>query len=118
VTIHSFAGVGFGNEPLPDMIAKVERSTHAKKRWKQCRTLILDEISMMDGMFFEKLAAVGARVRHDPRPFGGIQLVLCGDFLQLPPVGIGQSSGVCFCFEAPCWPTALPNCVVLSSAFR
>jgi len=117
VTIHSFSGVGLGSEPLPEMIATVERSQHAKKRWKQCRTLVIDEISMMDGSFFEKLAAVGSRVRHNPRPFGGIQIVLCGDFLQLPPVGIGQS-GVCFCFEAPCWPTAVPNCVVLSSAFR
>ena len=73
---------------------------------------------MLDGAFFEKLACVGARARSDPRPFGGIQLVLCGDFFQLPPVGINQKKGTIFCFEAPAWPTAVPHCVVLSSAFR
>jgi ATP-dependent DNA helicase PIF1 len=73
---------------------------------------------MLDGGFFEKLACVGARARADPRPFGGIQLVLCGDFFQLPPVGIGQKSGAVFCFEAPVWPSAVPTCVVLSTAFR
>jgi len=73
---------------------------------------------MLDGAFFEKLACVGARARSDPRPFGGIQLVLCGDFFQLPPVGINQKKTTIFCFEAPVWPTAVPRCVVLSSAFR
>ena len=72
VTIHSFAGCGFGDDPIEAMIHKVERSPFAKKRWRQCRTLIIDEISMMDGGFFEKLAVVGARTRRDSRPFGGI----------------------------------------------
>lgn len=39
---------------------------------------------MMNGAFFEKLCIVGARVRKDPRPFGGIQLICSGDFFQLP----------------------------------
>mmetsp|Transcript_13823 Transcript_13823/g.28341 ORF Transcript_13823/g.28341 Transcript_13823/m.28341 type:complete len:424 (-) Transcript_13823:195-1466(-) len=138
VTIHSFSGCGLGDEPLEAMVNRVLHSPHAKKRWRQCKTLVVDEISMLDGRFFEKLAVVGARARDDPRPFGGIQLVLCGDFFQLPPVGIdrqgapatstsaaagsglrGAASSCCsFCFEAPVWPFAVPHCVVLTSAFR
>jgi len=34
---------------------------------------------MVDGRFWDKLEAVAKLVRKDPRPFGGIQLVLCGE---------------------------------------
>ena len=42
------------------------------------RTLIIDEISMVDGNLFQKVEEVARIVRKDPRPFGGIQLILCG----------------------------------------
>ena len=53
-----------------------------------------------------------SRVRGSPQPFGGVQLVLCGDFYQLPPIGIGRGS-VGFCFEATTWDTALDQSIVL-----
>ena len=68
--------------------------------------------------FFDKLEAVARAVREDDRPFGGIQLVLCGDFLQLPPVSRGGEKG--FCFEAQSWWRcfARQDCVELSRTFR
>ena len=80
-TIHSFSGVGFGSEGLAEMVAAVERSSHAKKRWRTCRTLVLDEVSMMDGAFFEKLAAGECLVlppAHSP---------------QVPPAAAGTCAG-------------------------
>ncbi|CAM9814077.1 unnamed protein product, partial [Choristocarpus tenellus] len=56
-------------------------------------------------------------MKGDSRPFGGVQLVLCGDFFQLPPVGIG-SNGVNFCFEAKTWESSLDQCIVLKQVFR
>lgn len=47
---------------------------------------IPDEISMVRGVFFHRLERIAREIRGDPRPFGGIQLILSGDFLQLPPV--------------------------------
>jgi ATP-dependent DNA helicase PIF1 len=44
VTVHSFAGCGLGDEPLGEMVAKMERSSHAKKRWTQCQILVIDEV--------------------------------------------------------------------------
>ena len=46
--------------------------------------------------------AVARAVRGNERPFGGIQLVLTGDFLQLPPVTRKREERV-FCFETTAW---------------
>ena len=43
--------------------------------------LIIDEISMVDSELLEKLSEVGKYVRENSEPFGGVQVVTCGDFL-------------------------------------
>lgn len=50
----------------------------------------------------QKLEAVGRAVRGNDKPFGGIQLILCGDFLQLPPVTKPGEKRV-FCFQTSAW---------------
>lgn len=57
---------------------------------------------MLDGQLLDKLNYVAQTVRRNSEPFGGIQVILCGDFYQLPPVKLGED-GCCFCFEATCW---------------
>ena len=57
---------------------------------------------MLDGRLFEKLEAIARRVRGNDVCFGGIQLIVCGDFFQLPPVGLGKNN-VIYCFESACW---------------
>ncbi len=73
----------------------------AAQRWKECEILVIDEISMLSAELFDKLSFIGSRVRNDARPFGGLQLVLCGDFFQLPPIGVGKNAH--FCFESSSW---------------
>ena len=53
---------------------------------------------MVEGDYFDKLEAVARAVRRSKEPFGGIQLVLCGDFLQLPPVSKGREKKN-YCFQ-------------------
>jgi ATP-dependent DNA helicase PIF1 len=60
------------------------------------KILVIDEISMLSAELFDLLSTIASRVRLDERPFGGIQLILCGDFFQLPPVGLGSSTHLCF----------------------
>ena len=50
--------------------------------------MVLEEVSMISGEFFDRLSNVVCDIRGMPHsiPFGGIQLILCGDFLQLPPI--------------------------------
>lgn len=96
-TLHSFAGIGTGSAPLEQCISLASRE-HKVMHWKQCQILLIDEISMVSGEYFDKLEAIARAVRRNKKPFGGIQLVLCGDFLQLPPVSKDGRKRV-FCFQ-------------------
>ena len=80
---------------------QITRNKNAKKRWENVKILVIDEISMLSAELFDVLSTVATRVRLDERPFGGIQLILCGDFFQLPPVGLGSSTHLCF--KAKSW---------------
>eukprot|EP00964_Phaeocystis_antarctica_P034757 scaffold19799_cov69-Phaeocystis_antarctica.AAC.4 len=84
-------------------------------QWAAARCLIIDEISMLDASFFEKLEAVARRVRNNQKPFGGLQLILSGDFFQLPPV---SRDGFRFAFEAESWARCVPQLVELTTVFR
>uniref|UniRef100_A0A8B9VAC2 ATP-dependent DNA helicase PIF1 n=1 Tax=Anas zonorhyncha TaxID=75864 RepID=A0A8B9VAC2_9AVES len=100
-TLHAFAGIGSGKAPLEQCIQLAERPG-VRQHWLACQHLIIDEISMVDGNFFDKLEAVARAVRKRDEPFGGIQLIICGDFLQLPPVCKAYEE-IKFCFQAKSW---------------
>lgn len=68
--------------------------------------------------FFQKLEAVAKHVRKNDKPFGGIQLILCGDFLQLPPVMEKMKTGKRFCFQSPCWEKCIELCFELKEVHR
>ncbi|XP_027538818.1 ATP-dependent DNA helicase PIF1 isoform X1 [Neopelma chrysocephalum] len=108
-TLHAFAallssplpGIGSGKAPLEQCIQLAERPG-VRQHWLACQHLIIDEISMVDGKFFDRLEAVARVVRKRDEPFGGIQLIICGDFLQLPPV-CKANEETKFCFQAKSW---------------
>uniref|UniRef100_A0A3Q3EJM5 ATP-dependent DNA helicase PIF1 n=1 Tax=Labrus bergylta TaxID=56723 RepID=A0A3Q3EJM5_9LABR len=100
-TLHNFAGIGSGSAPLEQCIELAQRPG-VLQHWTTCRHLIIDEISMVEAQFFDKLESVARSVRRSTQPFGGIQLIVCGDFLQLPPVSKGKEKAS-FCFQARSW---------------
>ncbi|OWF54393.1 ATP-dependent DNA helicase PIF1-like [Mizuhopecten yessoensis] len=108
ITLHSFAGIGSGRADLQQCVELASRPL-VIQQWKKCQHLIIDEISMVEGDFFDKLETVARVVKQNDLPFGGIQLILCGDFLQLPPVTKGSDKRK-FCFQAKTW----PKCVQLN----
>lgn len=117
VTLHSFAGIGLGKEAVPELVKKIKRNAKTKKRWMRTKTLIVDEVSMVDGDLFDKLEAVARIIRNNGRPFGGIQLVITGDFFQLPPVpDYGKVAK--FCFDAATWNTSIEHTIGLTKVFR
>ena len=117
VTLHSFAGIGLGKESIPELVRKIKRNAKAKLRWMRTKILIIDEISMVDGDLFDKLEGIARIIRNNGRPFGGIQLVITGDFFQLPPVPeYGRISK--FAFDAATWNTSIEHTIGLTQVFR
>lgn len=101
VTLHSFAGIGTGKGDPATLLKKVFASPRSMMAWRGVEVLVVDEISMVDKFLFDSLAFIAQQTRGSKEPFGGLQLVVCGDFSQLPPVA---STG--FCFEAKAWDAA------------
>lgn len=120
VTLHSFGGIGLGKEDAPTLVKKIKRNPKAKNRWLRTKILVIDEISMVDGDLFDKLETIARLMRNNGRPFGGIQLVITGDFFQLPPVPDYDSKarGVKFAFDAGTWATAIHHTIGLTQVFR
>jgi ATP-dependent DNA helicase PIF1 len=120
VTLHSFGGIGLGKEDIPTLVKKIKKNAKAKTRWLKTKILIIDEISMVDGDLFDKLEGIARMMRNNGRPFGGIQLVITGDFFQLPPVpdNDSKSRGAKFAFDAGTWPTAVHHTIGLTEVFR
>jgi ATP-dependent DNA helicase PIF1 len=103
-TLHSFTGVGLGTDNVQVLIKKIMSMPFLRNRWQTLDTLIIDEISMLSIELFDKLNEIAHVVRQSKLPFGGIQLIASGDFLQLPTV---KSSG--FCFESKSWDNIFPT---------
>ena len=83
-TLHSYTGIGLGKGSMYSMLTKIKKKKYLRERWKRLDILIIDEISMLNPDLFDKLEEIARNIRRDERPFGGIQLILSGDFCQLP----------------------------------
>ena len=122
-TLHSQSGVGVPQR-MQDF-AKIHATDTAKK-WRELETLIVDEISMVSAEFWTALERVVRDVRASDQPFGGVQLVLSGDFCQLPPVsqrGGGNLPPDAFlnrgyAFQSPVWNRSNITEVLLTKVFR
>lgn len=119
MTVHSWAGVGIADRPAKDIAAGLlSKKNEAYTRILRYKRLAIDEVSMIGSHLFTTLDWVFRHVRKElEAPFGGMQLVLFGDFLQLPPVGQAED-GTRFCFESPSWEQARIKVAMLTKVFR
>ena len=88
-TLHKWCGIGVGGIPTPELVQLIcddERYQDARKRIIDCQVLFVDEVSMISKMLFDTVEYVCRAVRKNEKYFGGIQVILAGDFYQLPPV--------------------------------
>jgi ATP-dependent DNA helicase PIF1 len=85
-TFHRFMGCGLATENVEQLKKKLDTNYPRLTEIKNTDVLIIDEISMMNAELFDKFQALARHVKKSSRPFGGIQIVAVGDFLQLPPV--------------------------------
>ncbi|XP_077253978.1 uncharacterized protein LOC143892943 isoform X2 [Tasmannia lanceolata] len=118
-TLHSFAGVGLGTGDRELLLRKAARNKRTYKRWRRVKALVIDEVSMIDGELFDNLEFIARNIRVEMKGevWGGIQLIVSGDFFQLPPINVPNPSKE-FAFEADCWTASFDLQIELTRIFR
>ncbi len=86
MTIHGWAGIGVREKLDPYDMEQLEEKQYLWKRFEQARVLIIDEVSMLHAHRLDMVDKVCRKFKRNDKPFGGLQVILCGDFFQLPPV--------------------------------
>ncbi|MEN9881487.1 MAG: hypothetical protein RLZZ308_670 [Candidatus Parcubacteria bacterium] len=121
MTIHSWSGIGIREYMGVRDLDALEEKAQLYKRWNETSVLIIDEISMLHGSFLTMLDHVAKHMRRNELPFGGMQVVFCGDFFQLPPVvKYGDTRGLdeVYAFQSKSWKEAKPVICYLTEQFR
>lgn len=121
-TIHRWSGLGAGHWQVAAVAKRIKKVPQLRENWYKCSVLVIDEVSMLNPEYLDKLEQIAREVRGNEEPFGGIQVILTGDFFQLPPVykgdGTDAKNGPKLCFEAKCWNRILNHHVLLTKVFR
>lgn len=86
VTIHSWSGLGIREELSDEDLKKILKRSYLKRRFADTSVLIIDEVSMLRAEQLDLIDQICRAFKKDVRPFGGMQVVLCGDLFQLPPI--------------------------------
>lgn len=114
-TIHAWSGIGV-HDTLPPSFYENLPKTRADTI-KKADILIIDEISMLHDYRLDMINEVLKHTRKNQLPFGEVQVILCGDFFQLPPVNRGGGAGR-FVVSAPSWQELNPTICYLSEQHR
>jgi ATP-dependent DNA helicase PIF1 len=110
-TLHSFLGLGISRD-LKTIIKNLEKFKKQLNIIKNLQTLIIDEISMMDNELLELINNLLKYIKHNSLTFGGIQVILVGDFHQLPPIEND------YCFTSPIWNDLSLSSIILTEIIR
>lgn len=128
-TIHSWSGIGIKTKLSQYDLDKISSNKNIVKRIQRAQVLIIDEVSMLSAGTLSMIDAIGRKIKRSPKPFGGVQIVLVGDFFQLPPVSkieeesnednvLIQESVPGFAYNSPAWEQAKPVTCYLTEQHR
>lgn len=117
MTIHSWAGIGILDEIGKDDMERILRKPQLKKRMNDAKVLIIDEVSMLHGNRLDLIDQVCRAFKDNTKPFGGLQVVLCGDLFQLPPITRGRSEPD-FIFHSNAWKNMNLKVCYLTEQYR
>ncbi|WP_352259897.1 AAA family ATPase [Psychrobacter sp. TB55-MNA-CIBAN-0194] len=118
-TIHSWSGIGIKDELSDRDLTTLSRKQFLADRLKDTAVLIIDEISMLHAKQINLVSQVLKHIRKNDKAFGGIQVVVAGDFFQLPPIGSkGESNREKFAFMSEAWLDAKFHICYLSEQHR
>jgi len=118
-TIHSWSGIGIKDELTDRDLSTLSRKQFLADRLKDTSVLVIDEISMLHAKQLNLVSQVLKHIRKNDKAFGGIQVVVAGDFFQLPPIGSkGETNREKFAFMSEAWLDAKFHICYLSEQHR
>lgn len=128
MTIHSWSGIGIKTSLSRNELDAIASNNRIAKRIKAVKVLIIDEISMLPPNALNMVEAVCRRVKRNAEPFGSLQIILVGDFFQLPPIMKAQDDdpqatllsdlSARFAYGSASWATAKPVVCYLQEQYR
>ena len=115
-TIHAWSGIGIYDylsrkffEKFPKTRAEIIKNTDI---------LVIDEISMLHDFRLDMVEETCRTIRQNDKPFGGIQVILCGDFFQLPPINRAGGRTGSFAIHSNAWKLAEFTICYLEENYR
>ena len=118
-TIHSWSGIGIREQIGPKELEQIGKNRQTVSRIRNTHVLVIDEVSMLSGKILMGINAIMKHFRSNQEAFGGAQVILSGDFYQLPPVSKEvMSNREKFAFMAPVWVEANLKICYLTQQYR
>lgn len=105
-TIHSWSGMGVRDFLTDYDVELMMQKQYLYKRFQETKVLVIDEISMMHSFRLDLLDFICKNFRGNSLPFGGMQVIFCGDFFQLPPVSRSESDLSEYAYNSNSWKEA------------
>lgn len=102
-TIHSWSGLGINETIDGKIFKKIIHKRGLQSRILKTSTLIIDEISMLSARQLDGVDAICRAIRGSELPFGGMQVIFCGDFFQLPPIQRAEREQAMFAYNSEVW---------------
>ncbi|MBX6334400.1 AAA family ATPase, partial [Candidatus Saccharibacteria bacterium] len=115
-TIHSWSGIGVHDFLDKHAVAKLGKGRQELIR--KADILVIDEISMLHDFRLDMVDDILRLTRESDKPFGGLQVVLCGDFFQLPPVNRPDSRQGGFIISSNVWQQDIFEVCYLEKQYR
>ncbi len=116
MTLHAWSGIGVASSLSRADVDRIASREHVARRINKARVLVIEEISMLSAATFEMADAVCREVRRVDKPFGGLTVILVGDFFQLPPAS--RDRDVLFAYQSSVWRELNPIVCYLTEQYR
>ncbi|MEI6190934.1 MAG: AAA family ATPase [bacterium] len=105
-TIHSWTGMGIKDILNKGDLEELKSRKYLRDRFERTQVLVIDEVSMLHHYRLDLIDEICRHMKNNTEPFGGMQIILCGDFFQLPPVSRMGEPLAQFAYESEIWKEA------------
>ncbi len=103
MTIHSWSGMGLGQGIDQHYIDHLKTKPQYAKRYERTKVLVVDEVSLLSHEIMDVLDRIARGMKDSSLPFGGLQVIVSGDFFQLPPISKYGEPPARFAYHSSAW---------------